>query len=209
MTNHWLERWQEGRIGWHEAGGNRGLKANWTATGRHVLVPLAGKTVDLLWLASRGNRVTGVELSPLAVEAFFEEQELGFRVDETGALPVYEATDIDVRIACGDYFDFDEEGFDAHYDRGALVALPADLRPRYAAHTLARLTTDAYQCVVTLSYEQDVAEGPPFSLDDGELLAYWPRLECADSYDESDSMPPKFRDAGLVELVEKIWIARD
>ena len=209
MSNQWLERWQIGRTGWHEAAGNRGLKGNWTATGRHVLVPLAGKAVDLAWLASRGNRVTGVELSPLAVEAFFDEQELAFELDESGSLPVYEAVGADIRIACGDYFEFSETGFDAHYDRGALVALPADLRPRYAAHTLARLTPDAYQLVITVSYEQSVAEGPPFSLGEDELLGYWPRLERRDSYDDSDRMPPKFRDAGLTAIAEEVWIAGD
>ena len=209
MTNPWLERWQEGRIGWHETDGNRGLKANWTATGRHVLVPLAGKTVDLLWLASQGNRVTGVELSPLAVEGFFADQGLEFRVDESGSLPVFEATEIDVRIACGDYFAFEETGFDAHYDRGALVALPAEVRPRYAEHTLRRLTPDAYQCVISVRYAAEVAEGPPFSLDDAEIQGYWPRLRRADSYDDSAAMPPKFRDAGLDALTEEVWIAAD
>lgn len=207
MTNPWLERWQEGRIGWHEAEGNRGLKANWKASSRHVLVPLAGKTVDMLWLAAQGNRVTGVELSPLAVEAFFAEHELDFDVDESGALPVYAATDVDIRIACGDYLSFDESGFDAHYDRGALVALSDELRPGYAEHTMNRLTPNAYQCVITVSYDSAVAEGPPFSLDNAELLGYWPRLECRDSYDDTASMPPKFRDAGLDALVERVWIA--
>jgi len=207
VTNPWLERWQEGRIGWHEADGNRGLKENWTAAGRHVLVPLAGKTVDLVWLASRGNRVTGVELSPLAIEAFFSEQGLEFSIDESGTLPVYEAIGMDLRIACGDYFEFAETGFDAHYDRGALVAMPSDVRADYAAHTGERLTPDAYQCVITVRYDSRIADGPPFSLDDTELLGYWARLERRERYDDSASMPPKFRDAGVTELAEEVWIA--
>ena len=207
LTNPWLERWQEGRIGWHEADGNRGLKANWAASGRHVLVPLAGKTVDMLWLAGLGNRVTGVELSPLAVEGFFAEHGLEYSIDTSGALPVYVAADANIRIACGDYLSFDETGFDAHYDRGALVALAEELRPGYAKHTLDRLTPDAYQCVITVRYDSSVADGPPFSLSDAELLGYWPRLECRDGYDDTASMPPKFSDAGLTVLEERVWIA--
>ncbi len=207
MAEAWLERWEEGRIGWHEAGGNRGLKANWTATGKHVLVPLCGKAIDLIWLAEGGNRVTGVELSPLAATGFFEENGLAFRVDESGALPVYVGRDLPVRIVCGDYFRFEETGFDAHFDRGALVALPSDLRPRYAAHTLARLEPEALQCVVTVEYDAARASGPPFVVDPGELLAHWPALELRDSYDDSDAMPPRFREAGVTMLTEKVWMS--
>ena len=38
-----------------------------------ILVTMCGKSVDLLWLCSRGHSVTGVELSPIAVEQFFKE----------------------------------------------------------------------------------------------------------------------------------------
>ena len=41
--------------------------------GTTVFVPLAGKSVDMHWLAARGHRVIGVELSPIAVAAFFDE----------------------------------------------------------------------------------------------------------------------------------------
>ncbi len=207
MAEAWLERWEEGRIGWHEAGGNRGLRANWTASGKNVLVPLSGKAVDLLWLAEGGNRVTGVELSPLAAAGFFEENDLAYRVDEGGALPVYTACEVAIRIVCGDYFLFDETGFDAHYDRGALVALPPDVRRRYAAHTLERLEPDALQCVVTVEYDATRAEGPPFVVEPAELLEHWPALELRESYDDSEAMPPKFREAGIRTLVEKVWMS--
>ncbi len=207
MSEGWLERWEEGRTGWHEASGNRGLKANWTASGKHVLVPLSGKAVDLLWLAELGNRVTGVELSPIAAAGFFEDHGLGYRVDEGGSLPVYIGRDVAVRIVCGNYLQFDEVGFDAHFDRGALVALPPEERSAYATHTLARLEPDALQCVITIEYDAELASGPPFVVTADELLGHWPALELRDSYDDSDSMPPKFRDAGVRTLVEKVWMS--
>lgn len=207
MSEAWLERWEEGRIGWHEAGGNRGLRANWTASGRHVLVPLCGKTVDLLWLAEGGNHVTGVELSAIAAAGFFDDNGLAYRVDEGAALPVYAARDLPLRIVCGDFFRFDETGFDAHFDRGALVALPPDQRSRYATHTLERLDPGALQCVVTVEYDATRASGPPFVVEAAELLDHWPALELRDSYDDSEAMPPKFRAAGVTKLVEKIWMS--
>ena len=205
MSNPWLERWREGRTGWHEAAGNRGLKRHWRASGRNVLVPLCGKAHDLRWLADRGNRVTGVELSPLAAEAFFAEQELVCKRGADRGFEVFESVDLPLRILCGDYFAFEETGFDGHYDRGALVALPPELRERYARHTLGRLTADALQFVVTVAYDDALAEGPPFVVREAELTGYWPRLALFDGYDDSDAMPPKFRDAGLAALEERIW----
>ncbi len=204
MTEAWLERWQEGRIGWHEEEGNASLKKHWRGSGRTVLVPLCGKTVDLCWLAAQGNRVVGVELSDIAVEAFFEEQGLAY-TKSADELPRYDANDIDITIYCGDFFALTSLQCDAHYDRGALIAMTADIRPAYAQHVSSLLTDDAAQLVITLNYDDNVAKGPPFSVEDAELLSYWPRLECVDVRDDIDNAPPKFIDAGLDKLVEKVW----
>ena len=76
----WHARWQRGEIGWHLDEIHLGLQAHWprlgVGTSGRVLVPLCGKSMDLLWLASQGHRVLGVELSPIAVEALFREQGL-------------------------------------------------------------------------------------------------------------------------------------
>ena len=206
MAEPWLERWQEGRIGWHEADGNASLKKHWRATGRTVLVPMCGKSVDLRWIAAQGNRVVGVELSDIAVESFFAEQDLAFRVSEDG-LPRYDAIDVDITIYCGDLFDLTSIRCDAHYDRGALIALPAAQRSVYASHVGSLLTNDADQLVITLDYDEEIAKGPPFSVGDEELLEYWPGLDCVEQRDDIANAPPKFLDAGLTELKEKVWRA--
>jgi hypothetical protein len=61
VTEDWLGRWAEGRTGWHEPAGNEGLKTYWPDVGKpgSVLVPLCGKTPDLLWLAEIGHDVVG------------------------------------------------------------------------------------------------------------------------------------------------------
>lgn len=204
MTEPWLERWEEGRTGWHEANGNANLKRHWRVTGRKVLVPLCGKTPDLRWLADRGNQVFGVELSGLAIEAFFAEQGLSYTVQEDD-LRVYQASELEITIFCGDYFELNSIQCDAHYDRGALVALSADVRPAYAAHTNSLLTRDAEQLVIALEYDEQIALGPPFSVTADELLDYWPGLACCDEHDDIANAPPKFIDAGLSKLIERVW----
>ncbi len=204
MHKEWLERWQIGRTGWHEPDGNRNLKRHWRASGRRVLVPMCGKTPDLLWLEGQGNEVVGVELSDLAVKAFFEENAIAYETVE-GPLTEYRAVGRGIAIFCGDYFQFDRSDFDAHYDRGALVALTADLRPKYARHTSSLLTEDAAQLVVTVEYDQSMCAGPPFSIGSDEILGYWPGLERVDSVDDTANAPPKFLDAGLDCMYETIW----
>lgn len=204
MANPWIERWQIGQTGWHEAEGNAGLRKHWRGSGHTVLVPLCGKSVDLRWIAEQDNRVIGVELSSIAVESFFEEQGLDYS-RSGGDLPRYDARGIDISIYCGDFFALASVQCDAHYDRGALIAMPPEMRPAYAQHVSSLLTADAQQLVITLNYDQQTANGPPFSVDDSELLSYWPGLARVEARDDIDNAPPKFIEAGLDELIEKVW----
>ena len=204
MTEFWIERWREGRTGWHQPEGNASLRRHWQGTGRRVLVPLCGKTPDLVWLAEQGNEVVGVELSDIAVRSFFEEQALSFEVRD-GELREYRALDLPITIYLGDYFRLQGESFDAHYDRGALVALPPDKRATYVEHTRSLLADRAEQLLVTLEYDQDVANGPPYAVHADEVLDYWPELVRLESHDDLPNGPPKFREAGLTELIEVVW----
>ena len=204
MTDDWLERWQEGRIGWHEQEGNRSLKKHWNATGKRVLVPLCGKSVDMLWLEQQGNEVLGVELSGIAVRAFFEENKLNY--DEyDGANHRYVAVDRDISIICGDFFEFSGEKFDACYDRGAFAALAGLARPNYAAQISSMLLPNAFHLLLTLEYDQSLVDGPPFSISSDEVAQYWPSLERIDTYDDIENAPPKFHDAGVTEMFEVVW----
>ena len=85
----WLERWQRNEIGFHQGEINAHLQDYWDRVGLkeggEVFVPLCGKSNDMLWLRAQGHRVLGVELSPLAVEAFFVENQLKPEVRSIGA----------------------------------------------------------------------------------------------------------------------------
>lgn len=204
MENAWLDRWQKGHTGWHEASGNQNLKRWWRGSGKRVLVPLCGKSQDLIWLEALDNEVVGIELSELAVQAFFDENDLAFERSD-GELLRYRATDKRITLYCGDYFRFSADGFDAHYDRGALIALPPDLRPRYAEHTSALLAKSAQQLLITVEYDQSVCQGPPYAVSADEVLSYWPLLDRVAAYDDIPNAPPKFQEAGLTAMQEVVW----
>ena len=206
MHETWLERWKEGRIGWHEQHGNERLQTHWKATGKRVLVPLCGKSVDMLWLAEQGNSVVGVELSGIAVQAFFEENKLDYE-EYHGDRHRFVALEHDITIVCGDYFEISGQRFDACYDRGAFAALPASARARYAEHTNSMLSDDAYHLLITLEYDQSLVDGPPFNIAGGEVLGYWPGLKEVERVNDIDNAPPKFHEAGVIDFFEVCWQA--
>ena len=106
QAEFWLERWERGEIGFHLDDINPYLRQYWpqlqVPAGSRVLVPLCGKSLDMLWLRDQGYRVTGIELSRLAVEAFFQEAGLVPKISVIGELQHYAAGDIE--IFCGDFF---------------------------------------------------------------------------------------------------------
>lgn len=204
----WLSRWKQGKIGWHEVNGNAGLRKFWPrpSAGCHVLVPLCGKSPDLLWLAEQGCQVTGVELSQIAARAFFEESGIPFDLRQAGGQTRFSGKDRAITIVCADYFRFSEGPFDALYDRASLVALPHGLRPRYAEHTKTLLKADATVLLVTLEYDQSLAGGPPYSVPAGEVRQYWPDLEKVSVSGDTQNIPHKLRQAGVTQLDEIVWL---
>ena len=82
----WIDRWQSGRIGFHQDAVHPELRDRWSelglSPGATVLAPLCGKSLDMRWLAERGHRVVGIELSELAVRAFFEEGREAFQIED-------------------------------------------------------------------------------------------------------------------------------
>ena len=153
MNEHWLERWQEGRIGWHEPEGNASLQKYWTR------VRKAGAGAALwqdpgsdLARSAREMRLSASSCRSLRYRAFFDENEIAYSLVE-GALTAYVAEDRSIKIYCGDYFEFSEGPFDAYYDRGALVAMPPNLRGKYVEHTRSLLAADAAQLIISLEYD--------------------------------------------------------
>jgi thiopurine S-methyltransferase len=162
---YWLERWQEGRIGFHRADATpRLLEHQMVLDGAiRVLVPLCGKSADLEWLVVQGFEVVGIELSELAAQAFFSER--GFTPERREQGPFVAYRHGNVTILVGDFFAAnvsDLGAFDGVYDRAAMIALPPELRARYTAHLQTLLAPKAKLLLVTLHF--DAAGGPPFSV---------------------------------------------
>ncbi len=141
-NSYWLDRWEQENIGFHQNDINPYLVQYWQelrlATGSDVFVPLCGKSRDMLWLREQGHPVLGVELSGIAVQAFFRENNITpHHQIIREKLDYSEANGIS--ILCGDFFDLNKDdlaNMRAAYDRASLVALPPKIRKRYAGHLM-------------------------------------------------------------------------
>lgn len=170
----WHDRWRQNLIGFHQATPTPLLQKHWPAVGApqgsRVFVPLAGKTLDMPWLAAQGHRVLGVELSALAVDQFFDEMGVTPEISETRHGRHHRAGPIE--LICGDVFALDAEALAdcvAVYDRAALIALPPELRARYVDTLYARLPAGCRGLLITLEYPAHEKAGPPFSVEEAEV----------------------------------------
>ena len=208
MTD-WINRWETGETGWHRTKTNATLINFFDCLslkpGDRVFVPLCGKTLDMVFFLSKGIEVVGVELSALAIEAFFQEQQLDYQKQQEGALVAYRAPGI--VLYCGDYFELESthlQGVSAIYDRAALVALPSDLRAKYAAHLCFIIANACRMLLLTWDYPQAQIDGPPFAISEAEVGRLYGRcfeyqqLQCINDIKNE----PKFQQAG-VEYINK------
>ncbi|MEL6522175.1 MAG: thiopurine S-methyltransferase [Pseudomonadota bacterium] len=203
----WHSRWRENRLGFHEPEGNQLFAAHFgaldLAVGSRLFVPLCGKTRDIGWLLSKGYRVAGAELSPLAIDQLFQDLELVPDIRPSGSLTHYSGPGIDVFV--GDIFDLtaDQLGqVDAVFDRAALVALPAEVRQTYAPY-VTRLTNHARQFLVTFDYDQSVMNGPPFSVPLDEVQQLYRDAFQIEHYAQAD-VPGGLK--GICPATEIVWL---
>lgn len=181
----WLQRWREGRIGFHRNEVMPLLQRHWDslalARGSRVLVPLCGKSLDMIWLAAQGYRVLGVELSALAIAQFASDNALAMQVHASPLGRHHVAGAIE--IIEGDAFALDAATLadcQGVYDRAALIALPPDLRERYVDELHGRLPTGCRGLLITLEYPQAEKQGPPFSVEEVEVrTSFGPRWDVA------------------------------
>jgi hypothetical protein len=91
QESFWLDSWRNRNIGFHQAAVHPALLQYWpgVAVASSVLVPLCGKTLDMLWLAKRGHDVVGVELAEAAelVRLWCDQLQLLGHCDARDKLP--------------------------------------------------------------------------------------------------------------------------
>ena len=210
----WIERWQKGEIGFHRDVHHASLDAHWGKLNipaqSTVLVPLCGKSLDMEWLARRGHKVIGAELSGIAVDAFFASQGVEPETRQEGEHIVKSAGPYE--IWQGDIFKLPQSALAnvaAVYDRASLVAFEPAMQPQYA-NWLASNSNAAEMLLVALDFDPSEMKGPPFSTPEATVTKLFgkdfaiERLSRTDALELNDPL----RKRGLTALVETVHLLR-
>jgi len=137
---------------------------------KNVLVPLCGKTKDLVHLHSLGHNVIGVEWVELAVDQFFSENNIGFSEQPLEGVDgsVYTSTDGRLRVFKCDFLQLTEQMLgckvDAVWDTQALGVINPRDRKQYARTVKALLADTFKYLLVTIEYEPFSHLGRPHSI---------------------------------------------
>lgn len=211
--SYWQSRWQKKNTGWHMQQVYPHLITHWDKLdldkGSTVLVPLCGKSLDMLWLAERDYKVIGVEVSDVAILEFIDESKKPFRATSKGPFTVHATHSI--QLWQGDFFKLEPPlvpPVDAIYDKAALVALPEEKRKTYAARILQLCQAHTQIFLSSFEYEQKEMSGPPFSVTDAEIeKLYGNRFDIQLLHEASLLQNvPNFRQRGLHSyLTEKVY----
>ncbi|MDH5655949.1 MAG: thiopurine S-methyltransferase [Spirochaetia bacterium] len=211
----WKERWQNQQIGFHRSDVNPYLSSFFQeicSSCRNVIVPLCGKSLDMIWLSEKGMEVAGVEISDLAVKSFFTENSLEYSVSRTEPFQVFKSGKI--TIYCGDFFQFKTELFDlidCVYDRASLIALPKEMRKNYLK-IMKGLKAGSEIMLVSMEYPEGEMNGPPFSVPEKEVFELYEEDFTVEKIKEFNVMEenPQFKNRGLSSMHEKIyWIRKN
>ena len=212
----WHQRWLRGETAFHQPHINPWLGYYYGIEGPpvqnrselRVFVPLCGKTADMAWLVQNGFGVVGVECSNIAVQDFFREQGLQYRLEQSDRFDHYIGDRIE--ILHGDFFELrpDDLGEVSDvFDRASLIALPPEMRADYVCKLSALLPVGTRTLLITLSYPQHEMDGPPFSVDDAEVMRLYSENFRIDKLAAKDALAqePRFMQRGLTALTETAY----
>ncbi|BBP45174.1 thiopurine S-methyltransferase [Thiosulfatimonas sediminis] len=203
----WHEMWAGGVVGFHQQEINRFLRDFWPQLeldGQgQVLVPLCGKSLDMLWLRELGHDVLGVELSQKALHEFLAENALNAEPVQHENYCGYQLPQM--TLLCGDFFQLTPQDcaqVKAVYDRASIIALPPEMRRDYAQHLQKILPLGTPFLMVIMEYDQSAMDGPPFSVKESEVRELFAEFTSIDVVDEE-----KFERKGNA-VTEKVLLLR-
>lgn len=186
----WETEWNDGNPAWHRKYVSPMLIKHYDEftsgrRNRRILVPLCGKSLDMIWLADQGHTVVGVEMIRKAIETFFEENKLLYDVNTAqtsagGTINLFKAKNKDLTLIECSIFDLSREvyhnKFDCIWDRGActVITMMDEARlKQYLDVLLSSLQSDGRYFVMTFRHESGKNEGEWIShLPEDKLLEF-------------------------------------
>ncbi len=210
-SEFWIAKWNKQETGFHLGEPHAQLKEfhqQVFANLCNIFVPLCGKTVDLNFLAKHYQRILGNELSPIAVEQYFTEQNIlpqQHQPQQHQQGSFAQLSHHNIAILIGNYFQLTPvmlEGIQGIYDRAALIALPKAMRENYVKQ-LRQIVPSGKLLLITLEYDQNEMQGPPFSVNKQEVETLFGFAQINQlGKNNILNREPKFIARGITQLFE-------
>jgi len=203
----WQKKWDSLEIGFHQEYVSPLLEAHFDKileTKRKndtCLVPLCGKTNDLLFLKNHFTEITGVEIIKAAVESFFIENNLQPKVENN----TYSYENLE--IINDDFIKYPNSTirkFDFIFDRASMIALPENLRIKYTDSVKKLLSEHSKIFLITIEYDSPKEIGPPFSIKETEVYSHYEDLNIEKIFEQNlGELSPKFKG---IQVTQKAFI---
>ncbi|MEW6981857.1 thiopurine S-methyltransferase [Colwelliaceae bacterium 6471] len=207
----WHNCWEQNSLGFHQEQVHPFLikyfDTNLLPSDKHVLVPLCGKSLDMVWLAER-MAVSGAELSNIACRDFFEEKSLPYQqeiIDEFNRFNFDQLT-----LWQGDFFKLTPAMLapvDWIYDRAALIALPKAMQQQYVEHLSLFIAKQTKMMLITLEFPESELSGPPFPVFETDIKRLFAdfNVECIASHQLKDKQFAQ-RKFNVSSLTERLYL---
>ncbi|MBC7429440.1 MAG: hypothetical protein H7336_12555 [Bacteriovorax sp.] len=165
--NFWNQVWQDGTIRFHQNVFNSQMVSKFRdvdLNGKTVLIPLAGKTRDILFFLEKGAQVTAVEFVEQAIIEFFENNEIQY----TKIGNLYQCENL--KFYAMDFFAFTtEKKFDVLFDRASQVVFAPAERPYYYQHMSTLIDTHTMLLLGAIEHTGPADFGPPHKISQAEV----------------------------------------
>lgn len=196
----WTDVWNEGSIRFHQKSYNPQMVEFFKdidLTNKSVFIPLAGKSLDILFFKEKGSQVIAVEFVESAIIDFFKENNLSFKkINNT-----YLADNI--TFYHQDFFEHQSTiSYDVIYDRASQVVFDKDHRPAYYAHLQNFLKTDTILLLFSVDHTGPDTYGPPFKITEEEIKKHYAKAGI-DLYlfqSRMDAASDKAKEHGINEV---------
>jgi thiopurine S-methyltransferase len=210
--NYWIDRWNSNDISFNQAEPHRYIKKYKGLLAQDksdtVLFPLCGCSVDMSFILNEGYFVKGIEISDIAIEKFFSENNIKFDLIKDRYVGE------NIEIIKKDIFDTkrsDVGHFDFIYDRGCFVALESSrLRNKYIRWIHDNTVIGCKVLMDLFDFDQvSKVEYPPFPINNTGIDEAFGEAFDIEVLEEGSIDPKdKWKRRGMYNLIEKAVFLR-
>jgi thiopurine S-methyltransferase len=214
--NYWLNRWETGNIRFNQTTPHRFLikyfKDLDLRAREKVFVPLCGKSVDMTWLLQQNQQVIGVEISPIAISDFPQENNLDATSQQDEFFQIY--LNASCMLYQGDLFNLTSRqlaDIKAIYDRGCITALPPKtLRNQYIDWLKNIISSKSQILLVVFEHGAPKIVEPPFSTTCEEVHSHFKSHFSIDQLERESiaEIQPHWAARGVCDLYECAYLLK-